>query len=120
MFKLNRSGTFANKIGTTEWHNVDSSTEYLAWIGAGNNPEQPDQYAVYSATPWQIRKALTALSLRQQVEYAVAASSDQEVKDGWEFATEFRSDDPFVIAIGAAVGKTAEETAQVINYASTL
>ena len=42
MFKLNKENTFANKIGTDEWHNVESSPEYLAWLEEGNEPLPPD------------------------------------------------------------------------------
>lgn len=56
-----------------------------------------------SATPWQIRKALNALSLRASVEAAVAAQ-DQDTRDGWEFATEFRRDDPLLNAMAPALG----------------
>jgi D-arabinose 1-dehydrogenase-like Zn-dependent alcohol dehydrogenase len=73
-----------------------------------------------TCTPWQIRKALNALGLRQSVEDAIAASTDQNLKDGWQFATEFRSDDHFVISMGAALGKTEAETAELIQYAGTL
>ena len=77
-------------------------------------------YSVYSCNPWQIRKVLNQLGLRQAVEDAVAASTDQTMKDGWEFATEFRSDDPFVIGMGAALGKTQTEIDQLIQLAATL
>lgn len=75
---------------------------------------------VYSCSPWQIRKALNSQGLRQSVEDAVKASPDIELKDGWEFATVFRSDDPFVLSMGHALGKTAEETAILIQYAAAL
>lgn len=80
----------------------------------------PPPTEAFSCSPWQIRKALNAQGLRQVVETAIAASTDQGLKDGWEFATEFRSDDPFVISIGATLGMSATETAQFIKRASAL
>jgi hypothetical protein len=38
-FQLNRDGSYANKIGTGEWHHVKTSSEFLAWLEAGNTPE---------------------------------------------------------------------------------
>lgn len=95
--------------------------EYLLWLQAGNTPEPADVIAqVYTCSPWQIRKALNAIGERQTVESAVASSSDITLKDGWEFATQFVSNDPFVIMMGAVIGKNEDETAEFINYASTL
>lgn len=52
MFKLNSDNTLANKIGTGEWHNVESSTEYLAWLAAGNTPEPaPEPEPIPEPTP---------------------------------------------------------------------
>ena len=36
MFKLNKDGTYANKVGTGEWHNVETSEVYLKWLAEGN------------------------------------------------------------------------------------
>ncbi len=80
----------------------------------------PPTPEVFVCTPWQIRKAINAMGLRQAVEDAVAASTDQTLKDGWEFASAFRSDDPFVLQMGAALGKSQTETTELIRYASTL
>jgi hypothetical protein len=45
-FKLNKGGDHALKIinneETFEWHNTQSSTEYLAWLEEGNTPLPPD------------------------------------------------------------------------------
>lgn len=81
---------------------------------------QSEELPPVVCTPWQIRKALNAQGLRSAIESAVAASNDQTLKDGWEFATEFRSNDPFVIAMGAALGKSESETTALIQFASTL
>ena len=69
----------------------------------------PPPQVPQSITPWQIRKALNQLGLRAVVEAAVAASTDQAVKDGWEFATEFVRTSPFVVSMGAEFGKTDAE-----------
>lgn len=42
MYKLNSDNTIAHKVGTGEFHNVASSTEYLSWLADGNTPEPAD------------------------------------------------------------------------------
>lgn len=125
MYKLTQSTSIIRKADNAfipdDLGNTDYQA-YLAWVAEGNVAEAADPLppVVYSCSPWQMRKALNALGLRQQVESAVADTTDITVKDGWEFATEFRSNDPFVISLGAEIGKTEEEVAAIIQNASTL
>ena len=110
MFKLDTLGLTANKIGTNEYYDVNTSLEYLAWIAEGNTPEPADSITVtYTAlTPRQIRQALTHVGLRTQVESAVAAGS-QDLKDWWEYSSAFERLHPQVIAMGTALGQTEQQ-----------
>ena len=83
-------------------------------------PEEPIEPVFYTCSPWQIRKALNAANLRDAVETAVANSNDINLKDGWEFATEFRSDDPFVIAMGSAIELDETQIKEFVKEASYL
>lgn len=56
----------------------------------------------------QIRLALSDLGLREAVEAAVAASS-QEIKDWWAESLRFLKSDPMVQAMAAQLGVTAEQ-----------
>lgn len=76
-----------------------------------------DQYITVS--PWQIRKALNQMGLRAAVESAVASGS-QDIKDGWEFASKFVENDPFVVLLGNALGVTSAELHQIFELAKTL
>ena len=70
-------------------------------------------------TPRQIRQALTRLNLRSAVEAAVAAG-DQDLKDWWEFSSTYERNHMQVIAMGAALNKSAEELDALWTLASTL
>jgi len=75
---------------------------------------------IYTCSPWQIRKALLDRGLRQQVEDAVAASTDYILKDGWEYASAFVSNDPFVVSMGQSLGMDQDGIDSLIQYAATL
>ena len=88
-------------------------------------PKSPEQVRqarlalIPSITPWQIRKALNQLGLRDAIEQAVAGA-DQTTKDAWEFATEFVRTDPLIATIQAVLGKTDEEVDALFILGSTL
>lgn len=62
-----------------------------------------------SVSAWQIRKALNRMGLRAAVEAAVAACGDQDTIDGWDTARDFLRNDPLVVGMGTALGKSAAE-----------
>lgn len=112
-----------------EWNNE----QVPAVDVTGNIPNEGDLYvngvfiqapkpekAPIRVSPWQIRKALNQLNLRQAVEATVAFSNDQTIKDGWEFATSFVRTDPFVVLLGSQLGKTEAELDALFELAATL
>lgn len=87
-------------------------------------PELPDYVESVlppiSVTPWQIRKAINQLALRESVEKAVAESDDYNLKDAWHYAQTFVEDDPLVIKLCATIGKTDAERHALFALAETL
>lgn len=84
--------------------------------------EQIRQFQIASippVSPWQIRKALNALGLREAVE-KVVSQSDITTQDAWNYATEFRRDDPLVEGVGKALKKSDEELDNLFILAGTL
>ena len=82
--------------------------------------DTPQVQEVPFCDAWQIRKVLNALNLRDQVEALVSESTDRTLKDGWEFSTKFKADDPFVLQLAGNLNKSQEEVFEIIQYASTL
>lgn len=77
----------------------------------------PIDVAAIRVKPWPLRMALNQLGLRQQVEDAVAASTDQETKDAWEWASEFARSHPLVVGFGPLLNKSPAEVDQVFLLA---
>ena len=121
---LRDDGVFISTLDTSD--NPDD-VAYRDWVSAGNTPgaavphpgltQEPSPVLV--VTPWQIRKALNQLGLRDAVESYVASAS-QDAKDAWEFATQFERNHPFIVACGAALGKSDAEIDALFQLAVTL
>ena len=120
---IEAEAAFASSIGAIA---ATSASIGDTWDGAQFISPTPDATAALQAlresmvvTPWQIRKALNATGLRDEVEAGVAAG-DQTTKDAWQYATEFKRLDPLVVALVAGLGKTEAEGDAVFELALTL
>ena len=92
-----------------------STSEYVPFI-----PPEAPLAVPYAVSAWGIRKALNVKGLRAAVETAVEQSTDQNVKDGWNYATEFLRDQPLVLQMAEAVSVTSEELDEIFRLAATL
>lgn len=113
MYKLNRYGHILREdfaVIPQDEGNTDYQA-YLAWLAEGNEPEPADipavEIPILSCTPWQIRKKLNKEGLREAVElYVKSPSATQDERDAWEFATEFREDNPLLVNAALLLGIT--------------
>lgn len=104
------------KLPSISWDSIEDKPQLTQQVII----QQPEEDTTPRCSPYQIRKLLVQLDLRDFVEQAIKNSSNYLIKDGWEYATEFRADDPFVIQMGVLLGKTEEEIADLLTIASTL
>ena len=70
-------------------------------------------------SPRQIRQALTAAGYREVVELSVA-NGTQELKDWWEYATQFEENHATVVAMGANLGLTDAQRHDLFVLAGSL
>ena len=81
--------------------------ELIALVEANIKPVEPAPLPILSCTPWQIRKKLNKEGLREAVElYVKSPSATQDERDAWEFATEFREDNPILVNAALLLGIT--------------
>ena len=81
--------------------------ELIALVESNIKPATPEPLPILSCSPWQIRKKLNKEGLRDAVEsYVKSEQATQDEKDAWEFATEFREDNPLLMNAAAMLGIT--------------
>lgn len=68
---------------------------------------------------WQMRKALNATGLRDQIEAAVAGAS-RDVQDGWATAREFERNHLLIVQMASALGLSDAEVDAVFELGATL
>jgi hypothetical protein len=78
----------------------------------------PDNTLDMSATARQIRLAMNALGLREDIE-AYVASQSQDVRDSWQYTSEFKINHPFIIAAAEHLNKSDAERVALFSLAQT-
>ena len=79
--------------------------DLIALVESNIKPVEPEPVPILSCSPWQIRKKLNKEGLRDAVEaYVASDQATQDEKDAWEFATEFREDNPLLINAASMLG----------------
>ena len=79
--------------------------ELIALVESNIKPATPEPLPILSCSPWQIRKKLNKEGLREAVEvYISSEQATQDEKDAWEFATEFREDNPLLVNAASMLG----------------
>lgn len=68
--------------------------------------------------PLQFRRALRAAGLMDTIK-AYIETADEEVVEAWEYASVFKRNDPFIIAVQEQLGKTDEELDDIFKLALT-
>jgi hypothetical protein len=76
--------------------------------------------APLSLTPFQMRAALTQAGLRAQAEAFVTASTNQSIKDAWQFAQSFVENDAFITAAATALSQTTAQVHSLFQLGQTL
>lgn len=99
-----------------------ANSDYAALLASGE-PIAPAPAPVpvvpSSVTPRQVRLLLLSQGLLSQVE-SIIASSDEATKITWAYASEFRRDDPLLLALGGQLGLTSEQIDGFFIAASAL
>ena len=98
----------------------DGDAAYRCYMpGEIQRPVVEPAPAVPTLSAWQIRKALNQMGLREAVEAAVAAGS-QDAKDAWQYANEFERTHPLIESFAQALGKSDEDIDALFALGATL
>ncbi len=82
-------------------------------------PPLPGPVVPVSVTPRQVRLLLHSQNLLSQVE-AIIAASDEPTRIAWEYALEFRRDDPLLLQLAGNLNLTAQQVDQFFITAAGL
>ena len=96
------------------YHQWINGSEVIIYTGE-DMPPAP----IPAISAWQMRKALNATGLRDQIEAAVAGAS-RDVQDGWATAREFERNHPLIVQMASALDLSDAEVDAVFELGATL
>jgi len=122
MFKLNQDGTVAQKVGVEQWHDVNTSREYLQWLAEGNTPDPyvaPPPPIPATVTRFQALAVLAAGGYLDTVRTYINTLDQNNVQRlAWENATDWERSSPTLNALATMLNLTSAEVDDLFIAAS--
>ena len=126
-YRLNEQGTWAEKLAdgapTGEWVDTSANSSYLAWLAEGNTPLPyvPPPPAIPQQVPmWAVRTVLQNDGLFDQAQALIEASTDNALKNVWEYGNFADRNSNSIAALAAALGLTEQQVDQMFIDANNL
>ena len=124
---LNENGRLAlryiDSVNTGTWVDTETNPEYLAWLAEGNtpNPYVPPPPAIPQQVPmWAVRTVLQNDGLFDQAQALIEASTDNALKNVWEYGNFADRNSNAVASLAAALDLTSEQVDQMFIDANDL
>lgn len=102
---------FYRAIGNGQWE---------VYIYGDTLPTIQIEKPVIIVSAWKIRKALNRLGWRDLAESIITSSNNKDLIDGWNHNDTFESNNPLMLLVAQAAGKTAQDIDELFNLADTL
>jgi len=97
---------------------VKAGYTYEGGVFTAPVPEEPAVMPIMSVGPLQLRRALREVGLYQKV-VDYLATAPEEVQEAWEYATEYRRNDPLFPVVQDELEMTEEEVDYLFVLAAT-
>jgi len=110
MFKLNQDGGMAQKVGVEQWHDTNTSREYLEWLAEGNTPQPYTPPIPSTVTRFQALAVLAAGGYLPTIKtYIATLGEDNIIRLAWENAADWERTSPTLNALATMLNLTSAE-----------
>lgn len=120
-FSIPNEGGTELQYGNIRWEDSRQKPSWAALVSIAEGFAAEDLQArreLMQCGALQFRKALRAIGKMDAVK-AYVEQADEETQEAWEYATEFKRLDPFVVGGMAALGVSDEDVDAVFDLAVT-